>query len=121
MLADDDAYDLGKRRGLYRERHTRPVGKGRISRCGTNIADELPALLSEKFGALDMDRSGDCGALDGGHGALTAAMNLPGRLPRSLPSHRFAHPPAAIGVANSWRIPCAMDQTHMGPNMTQRF
>ena len=42
------------------------------------VADELPALLVENF-AIDGDRQAITGHSMGGHGALTLAMNLPGR------------------------------------------
>ena len=42
------------------------------------VAEELPALLVENF-AIDGDRQAITGHSMGGHGALTLAMNLPGR------------------------------------------
>ena len=55
------------------------------------IADELPALLGENF-ALDMDRQAICGHSMGGHGALTLAMNLPGRFTSVSAFAPIAHP-----------------------------
>ena len=42
------------------------------------VAEELPALLADAF-AVDQDRQAITGHSMGGHGALTLAMNLPGR------------------------------------------
>jgi len=42
------------------------------------VADELPALLGKNF-AIDLSRQSITGHSMGGHGALTLAMNLPGR------------------------------------------
>jgi S-formylglutathione hydrolase len=44
----------------------------------TYLADELPALLGDKF-AIDLTRQAITGHSMGGHGALTLAMGLPGR------------------------------------------
>ncbi len=44
----------------------------------TYVADELPALLAEKF-PVDASRSALCGHSMGGHGALTIALKYPTR------------------------------------------
>ncbi len=75
-VADDDAYDLGKGAGFY-VNATQAPWKSHF-RMWDYIAEELPALLERNF-ALDMDRQAICGHSMGGHGALTLAMNLPGR------------------------------------------
>lgn len=75
-VADDEAYDLGKGAGFYVNATQDPWQPH--FRMWDYIAEELPALLAEKF-ALDMTRQGITGHSMGGHGALTLAMNLPGR------------------------------------------
>jgi len=75
-VPDDDAYDLGKGAGFYINATQGPWQTH--FQMWDYIADELPALLSENF-ALDMSRQAICGHSMGGHGALTLAMNLPGR------------------------------------------
>ncbi|MFD2739651.1 S-formylglutathione hydrolase [Sulfitobacter aestuarii] len=75
-VADDEAYDLGKGAGFY-VNATQDPWKPHFQ-MWDYIADELPALLAENF-ALDMERQGITGHSMGGHGALTLAMNLPGR------------------------------------------
>ena len=75
-VADDDAYDLGKGAGFYVNATQDPWQPH--FQMWNYIADELPALLAEKF-PLDMDRQAISGHSMGGHGALTLAMNLDGR------------------------------------------
>lgn len=75
-VADDDAYDLGKGAGFYVDASQDPWAPH--FKMWTYISEELPALIAENF-ALDMDRQGITGHSMGGHGALTLAMNLPGR------------------------------------------
>ena len=75
-VADDDAYDLGKGAGFYVNATQGPWAKH--YQMWDYLAEELPALLGENF-ALDMERQGITGHSMGGHGALTLAMNLPGR------------------------------------------
>tara|TARA_R110000796_G_scaffold2359_7_gene9346 strand:+ start:6096 stop:6929 length:834 start_codon:yes stop_codon:yes gene_type:complete len=75
-VSDDDAYDLGKGAGFYVNATQDPWRPH--FQMWDYIADELPALLSETF-ALEMSRQAICGHSMGGHGALTLAMNLPGR------------------------------------------
>ncbi|AUR02129.1 S-formylglutathione hydrolase FghA [Phaeobacter inhibens] len=75
-VADDEAYDLGQGAGFY-------VNATQASwaphfQMWDYITEDLPALLGERF-ALDMDRQSITGHSMGGHGALTMAMNLPGR------------------------------------------
>jgi len=88
-VADDDAYDLGKGAGFY-VNATQDSWKPHFQ-MWDYIADELPALLSENF-ALDMDRQAICGHSMGGHGALTLAMNLPGRFTSVSAFAPIAHP-----------------------------
>ncbi|UOA28745.1 S-formylglutathione hydrolase [Pseudosulfitobacter sp. DSM 107133] len=75
-VADDDAYDLGKGAGFYVDATQAPWSPN--FNMWTYIAKELPDLIQENF-AVDMDRQGITGHSMGGHGALTLAMNLPGR------------------------------------------
>ncbi len=75
-VADDDAYDLGQGAGFYVNATQDPWAPH--FRMWDYVAEELPALLGEKF-AIDLDRQAITGHSMGGHGALTLAMNLPGR------------------------------------------
>ncbi|WP_027256687.1 S-formylglutathione hydrolase [Leisingera aquimarina] len=75
-VADDDAYDLGQGAGFYVNATQEPWAPH--FRMWDYLAEELPALLGEKF-AIDLDRQAITGHSMGGHGALTLAMNLPGR------------------------------------------
>ncbi|WP_264211561.1 S-formylglutathione hydrolase [Leisingera thetidis] len=75
-VADDDAYDLGQGAGFYVNATQTPWAPH--FRMWDYVAEELPALLGDKF-AIDLDRQAITGHSMGGHGALTLAMNLPGR------------------------------------------
>ena len=75
-IANDDAYDLGQGAGFYVNATQEPWAPH--FRMWDYVAEELPALLGEKF-AIDLDRQAITGHSMGGHGALTLAMNLPGR------------------------------------------
>ncbi|WP_291729109.1 S-formylglutathione hydrolase [Leisingera sp. F5] len=75
-VADDEAYDLGQGAGFYVNATQNPWAPH--FRMWDYVAEELPALLGEKF-AIDLDRQAITGHSMGGHGALTLAMNLPGR------------------------------------------
>lgn len=75
-VADHDDYDLGQGAGFYVNATQEPWAPH--FRMWDYIADELPALLSENF-AIDGNRQAITGHSMGGHGALTLAMNLPGR------------------------------------------
>ncbi|MFY0310977.1 S-formylglutathione hydrolase [Leisingera sp. D0M16] len=75
-VADDDAYDLGQGAGFYVNATQDPWAPH--FRMWDYVAEELPALLGEKF-SIDLDRQAITGHSMGGHGALTLAMNLPGR------------------------------------------
>jgi S-formylglutathione hydrolase len=75
-VADDDAYDLGQGAGFYVNATQAPWAPH--FNMWDYVAEELPALLGENF-AIDLDRQGITGHSMGGHGALTLAMNLPGR------------------------------------------
>jgi len=75
-VADDEAYDLGKGAGFYVNATQEPWATH--YQMWDYLADELPSLIGENF-AIDMERQGITGHSMGGHGALTLAMNLPGR------------------------------------------
>ncbi len=75
-VADDDAYDLGKGAGFYVNATQAPWAPH--FSMWDYIAEELPALLGETF-PIDLTRQAITGHSMGGHGALTLAMNLPGR------------------------------------------
>ncbi|UWQ58147.1 S-formylglutathione hydrolase [Leisingera caerulea] len=75
-VADDEAYDLGQGAGFYVNATQNPWAPH--FRMWDYVAEELPALLGENF-AIDLDRQAITGHSMGGHGALTLAMNLPGR------------------------------------------
>ncbi|MEM7520627.1 MAG: S-formylglutathione hydrolase [Pseudomonadota bacterium] len=93
-VADDEAYDLGKGAGFYVNATQAPWAKH--YRMWDYITDELPALIGENF-ALDMERQAITGHSMGGHGALTMAMNLPGRF-KSV----SAFAPIANPTAGDW-------------------
>ncbi|QFT58460.1 S-formylglutathione hydrolase [Sulfitobacter sp. THAF37] len=93
-VADDEAYDLGKGAGFY-VNATQDPWKPHF-RMWDYIAEELPALIGEHF-AVDLDRQAITGHSMGGHGALTLAMNLPGRF-RSV----SAFAPIANPSASDW-------------------
>ncbi|WIY26622.1 S-formylglutathione hydrolase [Parasedimentitalea psychrophila] len=75
-VADDEAYDLGQGAGFYVNASQAPWASH--FNMWDYLADELPALLGEKF-SVDLDRQAITGHSMGGHGALTLAMGLPGR------------------------------------------
>lgn len=75
-VADHDDYDLGQGAGFYVNATQTPWAPH--FNMWNYVAEELPNLLAENF-AIDMDRQAITGHSMGGHGALTLAMNLPGR------------------------------------------
>ncbi|OUS38638.1 S-formylglutathione hydrolase [Rhodobacterales bacterium 56_14_T64] len=75
-VADDEAYDLGQGAGFYVNATQAPWAPH--FNMWDYLADELPALLGDKF-AIDLNRQAITGHSMGGHGALTLAMGLPGR------------------------------------------
>ncbi|MGP6087807.1 S-formylglutathione hydrolase [Antarctobacter jejuensis] len=93
-VADDEAYDLGKGAGFYVNATQTPWAPH--FRMWDYVAEELPALVGENF-ALDMDRQAITGHSMGGHGALTLAMNLPGRF-----ASVSAFAPIANPTASDW-------------------
>ncbi len=75
-VADHEDYDLGQGAGFYVNATQKPWAPH--FNMWDYVAEELPALLVENF-AIDADRQAITGHSMGGHGALTLAMNLPGR------------------------------------------
>ncbi len=75
-VADHEDYDLGQGAGFYVNATQGPWTPH--FNMWDYIAEELPALLAKNF-AIDPDRQAITGHSMGGHGALTLAMNLPGR------------------------------------------
>ncbi|WP_170480108.1 S-formylglutathione hydrolase [Ruegeria arenilitoris] len=75
-VADHEDYDLGQGAGFYVNATQTPWAPH--FNMWDYVAEELPNLLSEKF-SIDRDRQAITGHSMGGHGALTLAMNLPGR------------------------------------------
>lgn len=75
-VADHEDYDLGQGAGFYVNATQSPWAPH--FNMWDYVAEELPALLVENF-AIDGDRQAITGHSMGGHGALTLAMNLPGR------------------------------------------
>ncbi|SLN62794.1 S-formylglutathione hydrolase [Falsiruegeria litorea R37] len=75
-VADHDDYDLGQGAGFYVNATQKPWAPH--FNMWDYIAEELPALITENF-PIDADRQAITGHSMGGHGALTLAMNLPGR------------------------------------------
>ena len=75
-VANDDAYDLGQGAGFYVDATQDPWAPH--FKMWSYIADELPALIGAEF-AIDLERQAITGHSMGGHGALTLAMNIPGR------------------------------------------
>ena len=75
-VANDDAYDLGQGAGFYVNATQQPWAPN--FQMWDYVADELPRLLVNNF-AIDEERQAITGHSMGGHGALTLAMNLPGR------------------------------------------
>lgn len=88
-VADDEAYDLGKGAGFYVNATQEPWATH--YQMWDYLADELPGLISENF-AIDMERQGITGHSMGGHGALTLAMNLPGRFLSASAFAPITHP-----------------------------
>jgi S-formylglutathione hydrolase len=75
-VADDPEYDLGQGAGFYVNATEKPWAPH--FSMWDYVAGELPALIAESF-AIDPTRQAITGHSMGGHGALTLAMNLPGR------------------------------------------
>jgi S-formylglutathione hydrolase len=75
-VPDDPAYDFGQGAGFYVDATQAPFTKN--FRMYSYIADELPALIEERF-PVDPARQGITGHSMGGHGALILALRNPQR------------------------------------------
>lgn len=93
-VADHEDYDLGQGAGFYVNATQAPWAPH--FNMWDYVAEELPALLVQNF-AIDGDRQAITGHSMGGHGALTLAMNLPGRF-RSV----SAFAPISNPTASDW-------------------
>lgn len=76
LPGEHDAYDFGSGAGFYIDATQDPWAQH--YRMYTYIAEELPALLADRFPA-DLSRQGIFGHSMGGHGALTMAFKHPQR------------------------------------------
>jgi S-formylglutathione hydrolase len=72
----DKSWDFGLGAGFYVDATQAPYAKN--YRMWSYVTEELPALIMENF-AVDAARQSILGHSMGGHGALTAALRLPGR------------------------------------------
>lgn len=93
-IADDDAYDLGQGAGFYVDATQTPWAPH--FNMWSYITDELPRVLDASFN-VDPERQAIMGHSMGGHGALTVAMNHPGRFSSVSAFAPIAHP-----VASDW-------------------
>ena len=75
-VPDAEGYDFGKGAGFYVDAAQEPWATN--FRMWSYVTEELPALVAAEF-PVDMDRQGITGHSMGGHGALTIALNFPGR------------------------------------------
>lgn len=75
-VANDEAYDLGQGAGFYVNATQEPWAPH--FQMWDYITEELPRVITANFN-IDADRQSITGHSMGGHGALTIAMNLPGR------------------------------------------
>ena len=91
-VADDEAYDLGQGAGFYVNATQEPWAPH--FRMWDYVADELPRLITGNFD-IDEDRQSITGHSMGGHGALTLAMNLPGRFRSVSAFAPISHPTAS--------------------------
>ena len=75
-VADDDSYDMGQGAGFYLDATEEPWRAH--YKMFDYVSRELPEALAEGF-PIDLGRQAITGHSMGGHGALTLAMQLPGR------------------------------------------
>jgi S-formylglutathione hydrolase len=92
-VADDEAFDLGQGAGFYVNATEKPWAPH--YRMWDYVAEELPALIAGNF-AVDETRQSITGHSMGGHGALTLAMNLPGRFASVSAFAPICHPTTSI-------------------------
>jgi len=91
-VADDAAYDLGQGAGFYVNATEAPWAAH--YRMWDYVAEELPRVVTAAF-AVDADRQAVTGHSMGGHGALTLAMALPGRVRSVSAFAPICHPSAS--------------------------
>ena len=72
----EGGWDFGLGAGFYLDATEQPWAAN--YRMWSYVTDELPKLIAAEF-AVDMQRQGITGHSMGGHGALTVALNHPGR------------------------------------------
>jgi len=75
-VPDAEEWDFGKGAGFYVEATQEPWSKH--YRMWPYVTDELPELIAAEY-PVDMSRQAITGHSMGGHGALTVALNHPGR------------------------------------------
>jgi len=75
-VPDAEEWDFGKGAGFYVDATQEPWSRN--YRMWTYVTEELPALVAGEF-PVDMNRQAIAGHSMGGHGALTVALNFPGR------------------------------------------
>jgi len=75
-VPDADEWDFGKGAGFYVDATQEPWSKH--YRMWPYVTEELPALIAAEY-PVDMGRQAITGHSMGGHGALTVALNHPGR------------------------------------------
>jgi S-formylglutathione hydrolase len=75
-VPDTEEWDSGKGAGFYVDATQEPWAKN--YRMWSYVTEELPELIAAQF-PVDMERQAITGHSMGGHGALTVALNHPGR------------------------------------------
>jgi S-formylglutathione hydrolase len=75
-VPDAEEWDFGKGAGFYVDATREPWAKN--FRMWSYVTDELPALVAAEY-PVDLGRQAITGHSMGGHGALTVALNHPGR------------------------------------------
>ena len=75
-VPDAEEYDFGQGAGFYVDATQEPFAAN--YRMWSYVTEELPALVAAEF-PVDMAAQGISGHSMGGHGALTVALNHPGR------------------------------------------
>ena len=91
-VADDAAPDMGQGAGFYVDATEAPWAPHFA--MWSHVTEELPTLLFRNF-ALDEARQAITGHSMGGHGALTAALRIPGRFRSVSAFAPIAHPAAS--------------------------
>lgn len=91
-VANDPAYDLGQGAGFYVNATEAPWAAH--FRMWDYVTEELPEIVTANF-AIAEDRQAITGHSMGGHGALTAALRLPGRFRSVSAFAPIAHPTAS--------------------------